>query len=171
METKDLLRVEIDRIIGAMGKMEVNSEEYKMSADVLSKLIDRLDELDKSTIQWSAQAQEDERQAKELKLKQEQLEHEKKVHEDEEIFREKQAKGEKIKVVINTIVTVLGFAVPAGVTVWGTIKSLKFEETGTYTSAMKWPSPFILCGQIRTHFFKSSKPSSISSGLPGANPS
>ena len=135
METKDLLRVEIDRIIGAMGKMEVNSEEYKMSADVLSKLIDRLDELDKSTIQWSAQAQEDERQAKELKLKQEQLEHEKKVHEDEEIFRDKQAKGEKIKVVINTIVTVLGFAVPAGVTVWGTIKSLKFEETGTYTTA------------------------------------
>lgn len=124
METKELLRRQIDRILTKMEEMDIGSDEYKTASELVTKLTDRLNELDKSTIQWSAQAKEDVR-----------LEHEKKVHEDDETFKAKQAKEERRKMIINTVVTILGFAIPAGITVWGTITSLKFEETGAYTSA------------------------------------
>lgn len=124
METKELLRRQIDRILTKMEEMDICSDDYKTASELVTKLTDRLNELDKSTIQWSAQAKEDAR-----------LEHEKKVHEDDETFKAKQAKEERRKMIINTVVTILGFAIPAGITVWGTITSLKFEETGTYTSA------------------------------------
>lgn len=35
---------------------------------------------------------------------------------------------------IRNILNGLGIAIPAGLTIWGTLKSLKFEETGTVTT-------------------------------------
>lgn len=136
METKDLLRSEIDRVIGEMSNMDIDSAEYKTAAETVVKLIDRYDELDKTTIQWSAQTEEDARQEAELNLKREQLEHEKKIHEDDEAFKEKQAKEERRKTIVNIVLTSLGIIIPTGVTIWGTYKTLKFEETGTITTAM-----------------------------------
>lgn len=124
MDTKELLQRQINRILEKMEDMDICSDDYKTASELVTKLTGRLDELDKSTIQWSAQAKEDAR-----------LEYEKKVHEDEEAFKAKQTKDERRKMIINTVVTILGVVIPAGVTVWGAITSLKFEETGTYTSA------------------------------------
>ena len=136
METKELLRSEIDRVIKEMGNMDIDSAEYKTAAETVAKLIDRYDELDKTTIQWSAQTEEDARQEAELNLKREQLEHEKKIHEDDEAFKEKQVKEERRKMIVNIVLTSLGIIIPTGVTIWGTYKTLKFEETGTITTAM-----------------------------------
>ena len=136
MNTKDLLRDEINRVIESMKGMDVGSDEHKAASETVSKLIDRYDELDKTTIQWSAQTEEDARQKAELNLKREQLEHEKKIHEDDEAFKEKQAKEERRKMIVNIVLTSLGIIIPTGVTIWGTYKTLKFEETGTITTAM-----------------------------------
>lgn len=136
MNTKDLLQAEIDRIIEEMGDMDITSAEYKTAAETVAKLIDRLDELDKSVSQWDAQTKEDARQAEELELKREQLEHEKKVHEDDETFRAKQIIEDRHKMIVNIVLTSLGIIVPTGLTVWGTYKTFKFEETGTITTAM-----------------------------------
>lgn len=136
METKDLLRDEINRVIESMKGMDVGSDAHKAAAETVSKLIDRYDELDKTTIQWSAQTEEDARQEAELNLKREQLEHEKKIHADDEAFKEKQAKEERRKMIVNIVLTSLGIIIPTGVTIWGTYKTLKFEETGTITTAM-----------------------------------
>lgn len=35
---------------------------------------------------------------------------------------------------IRNILSGLGIAIPAGLTIWGTLKTLKFEETGTITT-------------------------------------
>lgn len=136
METKDLLRDEINRVIESMKDMDVGSDGHKAAAETVTKLIDRYDELDKTTIQWSAQTEEDARQEAELNLKREQLEHEKKIHEDDEAFKEKQVKEERRKMIVNIVLTSLGIIIPTGVTIWGTYKTLKFEETGTITTAM-----------------------------------
>ena len=134
METKDLLRDEINRVIESMKGMDVGSDEHKAVSETVAKL--RYDELDKTTIQWSAQTEEDARQEAELDLKREQLEHEKKIHEDDEAFKEKQIKEERRKMIVNIVLTSLGIIIPTGVTIWGTYKTLKFEETGTITTAM-----------------------------------
>lgn len=134
MATRDLLRDEIDRRIEELDGMEVGTEEYKVAVDSLTKLIDRLNELDKADSQWGALAKEDERQKEELQLKKEQLEHEKKIHEDEESYRTKQAAEERRKMIVNIVMTSLGIIIPTGVTIWGTFKTFQFEETGTITT-------------------------------------
>ena len=134
MATRDLLRDEIDRRIEELKDMEVGTDAYKAAVDSLTKLIDRLNELDKADIQWDSSAKEDERQKEELKIKQDQLAHEKKVHEDEEAFRAAQAAEERRKMIVNVVMTGLGILIPTGVTIWGTYKTFKFEETGTITT-------------------------------------
>lgn len=44
--------------------------------------------------------------------------------------REEEKKDRWIRHALNA----LGIAIPAGVTIWGTIKSFRFEETGTITT-------------------------------------
>lgn len=134
MATRDLLREEIDRQLEELKEMEVGTDGYKVAVDSVTKLIDRLTELDKADNQWGELAEEKERQKEELNLKREQLEHEKKVHEDEEVFKAKQAVEERRKMIVNVVLTGLGIIIPTAVTIWGTNRSLKFEETGTYTS-------------------------------------
>lgn len=134
MATRDLLREEVDRRIEELEGMVVGSEEYKVAVDSLTKLIDRLNEIDKADTQWGELAKEDERQKEELALKREQLEHEKKVHEDDEAFKAKQAVEERRKMIVNVVLTGLGIIIPTGVTIWGTYKTFKFEETGTITT-------------------------------------
>ena len=134
MTTRDLLREEIDRQLEELKEMEVGTDGYKVAVDSVTKLIDRLTELDKADNQWGELAEEKERQKEELNLKREQLAHEKKVHEDEEAFKAKQSVEERRKMIVNVVLTGLGIIIPTAVTIWGTNRSLKFEETGTYTS-------------------------------------
>lgn len=113
MDGKALLNEEIQNKIEAMGGLDVGTEEYKLAADGVSKLMEKAIELDKLDIE--AYDRE-------------------KAREDENNFREQQLKEDKKDRLIKNILTGLGIAVPAGLTVWGTLKSLKFEETGTVTT-------------------------------------
>lgn len=62
------------------------------------------------------------------------LEHEKTII-DEEI-KLKQLEEDKRDHMIKNILTGLGIAIPTLTTIWGTIKSIKFEETGNITTIM-----------------------------------
>jgi len=54
---------------------------------------------------------------------------------DNELYeKEKQREEEKKDRLIRNILTGAGIAIPAALTIWGTLKSLKFEETGTVTT-------------------------------------
>lgn len=113
MKNKTMLHEEIQSELEELSKIEVGSEKYKVAVDGVSKLMDRAIEIDK----LNADAQEKiESRETELDLKLKQMEEDKK---------DRKAR--------NTIALV-GIGIPAAVSIWGTLKTLKFEEVGTVTT-------------------------------------
>jgi hypothetical protein len=110
-----LLDVEINDEFEVLSKMEKGSETYKATVDGLTKLIDRAIEIEKV---------QDERERSEQTRK------------DEEKFRQQQFESERKDRWIKNALTATGIIVPSVITIWGTLKSLKFEETGTITTAI-----------------------------------
>lgn len=99
----------------ALNDMKVGTDEYRVTVDGVSKLVDKAIEMDKFQNEFY-----------------EKVENRKK--EDE--LKEKQMKEDKKNRLIGHILTGAGIAIPAILTVWGTCKSLKFEEEGTVTTAI-----------------------------------
>lgn len=107
MNIEALLKEEIQSEFETLKNVDTGSEEYKATVDGLTKLVDRAIEIEK----FNAEREENE-------LKREQM------------------KDEKIDRWVKNGLTLVGVLVPAGLTVWGTYKSFKFEETGTITTIM-----------------------------------
>lgn len=115
MSIKSLLDEEIRSEIEEVSKIDVGSDRHKASVDSLAKLLDKHIELEK----LDAEAQEKyESRIAEQDLKREQIKNEK--------------RDSIVKNVLTGVSVIGGF----GLTVWGTCKSLKFEETGVVTSIM-----------------------------------
>ena len=113
MSTKHLLEEEIQSEIELIGKLQVGSEEHKVATEALAKLLDKYNEMDKLELEY--QDKFDSREA-EQEMKEKQLEHDK--------------KDAKIK----NGLTLLGLIASTGTLIWGTCKSLKFEQDGVYSS-------------------------------------
>lgn len=113
MKNETLLHEEIESEFKELKKLEAGSEKYKLAVDGLTKLVDRAIEIDKLN-----DSAEDRREARDadMEIKQQQL------HED--------AKDRKVR----NGIAIAGIIIPTAVTIWGTLKSLKFEETGTITT-------------------------------------
>ena len=113
-----LLKQEIETEFGELNKIELGSNEYKTTVDGLTKLVDRAIELEKLNIEDEKriEAQKDKEFENDLKIKQ----------------MESDKKDQKVK----NGIAVAGIVIPVAVTVWGTFKSFKFEETGTITTIM-----------------------------------
>ena len=107
MEIKTLLETEVQREIENLKGLEFGDESYKDAVDGVTKLADRVIEIEKV---------QNEIRDKEIKLKE---------IEDEQKDR-----------LIKNCLTGVSIATGIGLTVWGTLKSLKFEETGTVTTIM-----------------------------------
>lgn len=115
MSIKNLLDEEIRSEIEEISKIEVGSEKHKVSVDALSKLLDKSIELDK----LDADAQE---------------KYESRIAEND--LKREQIKSEKRDQIVKNILTGVSVIGGFGLTIWGTCKSLKFEETGVVTSIM-----------------------------------
>ena len=109
MNIEQLLHEEIENRLNDLKTMEVKSEEYKTALDGLTKLVDRAIEIEKVNNE-----REDKRDEC-VRFSQQMID---------------DAKDRKAK----NIIAIVGIAVPSVLTVWGTLKSLKFEETGTLTT-------------------------------------
>lgn len=115
MKFEHLLKEEIVSEVESLGKLELGTEQYKTTVDGVTKLVDRALEIEKIDIE----AEERERSREiETNLKIQQMEDDK--------------KDRKVKNGIAIGSTLLG----VGVTIWGTLKTLKFEEEGTVTTLM-----------------------------------
>lgn len=112
---KDTLKKEIEREFEKLEGMEEGSDKYKVTVDGITKLTDRLHEIEKHEVEMG------------FKYDQAEFDNDLKLQ---------QQKSEKTDRVIKNGLTFLGIAVPSALTVWGTIKSIKFEETGTITTIM-----------------------------------
>lgn len=113
MEIETLLYNEIVSELEELNKLDIGDDKYKVATEGIAKLIDRSIEMDK------IRNERDERQMNrenDIELKTRQV--------NEEI------KDRKIKNVITIVVSGVGTIV----TIWGTLKTLKFEETGTVTT-------------------------------------
>ena len=113
MKNETLLHEEIQGEFEELKKLEVGSEKYKTAVDGLTKLMDRAIEIDKLNVR--AEERRDARDI-EAELRQQQL--------DEDV------KDRKVR----NAISIAGIVIPTAVTIWGTLKSLKFEETGTLTT-------------------------------------
>lgn len=115
MNTKKLLEEEIQSEIEEISKMEVGSDKHKSATEALAKLMDKYNEMDKLELEY--QDKYDNRE-EDRRLKEKQLQHDK--------------KDALVKNVLTGVSVVGGFAL----TIWGTCKSIKFEETGSFTTIM-----------------------------------
>ena len=113
MKIESLLQDEIVDEIGKLSKIEVGTDKYKIATEGIAKLMDKAIEMDKIG------REEVERQSNretDIELKSRQIESE--------------IRDRKVKNVITVVVSAVGTVV----TIWGTLKTLKFEEVGTVTT-------------------------------------
>jgi hypothetical protein len=115
MSIDNLLEVEIEEKLNKISEMEPSTDEYKTAVDSVTKLLDRAIEMNK--------IDNDRKERKDIR-------------EEDTKSRLESEKVEKKKYFIDKVLTALSIGIPAVLTVWGTKKSLKFEETGTVTTIM-----------------------------------
>ena len=113
MKNETMLHEEIQSEFEELKKIEVGSDKYKTAVDGLTKLMDRAIEIDKLKV--GAEERLDTRNI-DAELRQEQL--------------EADVKDRKVR----NAISLAGIVIPTAVTIWGTLKSLKFEESGTVTT-------------------------------------
>lgn len=115
MEIKTILEEEIEDELNELSELELGSEKYDSAINGITKLMDRKIEMDKL---------ESERKEKV------------ETRDIENDFRSKQMDDEKKDRWVRNGISVASILVPTVVTIWGTYKTLKFEETGTITTSM-----------------------------------
>ena len=111
MKIKETLYKEIEDELQALNEIEVGTDEYKSSVDGVTKLLDRAIEIEKH-------------------------EAEMKEREAERIAKNIQAAEEQKDRVVKNYIAAGGVVLPLLVTIWGTLKSFKFEKDGTVTTIM-----------------------------------
>ena len=109
MDIETILRDEIRDEFDELSKIQIGSDEYKTTVDGLTKLMDRAIEIDK--INTDAEMKE-----VEAELKSKQMDDERKDRK------------------VRNGIAIAGIVIPTTITIWGTLKTLKFEEVGTVTT-------------------------------------
>ena len=109
MSIRSLLNDEIQAEFKELNNMEVGSETYCKAIDGVTKLVDRAIEMEKIDEASINRKMENDLKASELK--------------DERKDR-----------LVKNCLTGVSIVTGVGLTVWGTLKSLKFEEEGTVTT-------------------------------------
>ena len=115
MSVKDLLTLEIENQLNSLKDYEVGSQEYKNAIEGVTKLTDKLNEIDRNDYDYWEKRES--REA-EIDLKLKQLREEKKDH------------------IIKNCLTAVSIVSGIAVTIWGTKKSFEFEKTGSITTIM-----------------------------------
>lgn len=137
MNINGTLRGVINHGLEELNGMEVGTEEYKEAVNSLSKLIDKVIEMDKLTNDEHVKLKQIN---SEVEIKREQIEAEKELKskqiEFDDTTKKQQQTERRKEMIINGILSTLGIIVPAGITVWGAINSWRFEKDDSVTSTM-----------------------------------
>ena len=108
-----ILSEEIQSEFEELKKMELGTEEYKATVEGLTKLMDRAIEMEKIDIECQERVE---------------------TRDIENDLKTKQMKDDQKDRLVRNSIAVAGIVIPSVITVWGTLKSLKFEEEGTITT-------------------------------------
>lgn len=104
---------EINAEFEDLSKMALGTEEYKVTVDGLTKLMDRAIDMKKFDTEY---AERIENQKMDNSLKQRQMNEERKDR------------------LIKNGISIAGIVIPSLITIWGTVKSMEFEKEGTITT-------------------------------------
>ena len=115
MNIETLLYDEIETEFEKLRTTDTGSEQYKVTVDGLTKLMDRAIEMEKVSNDCDDKA---------------------KTRESEQLMKEQQLLEDKKDRLVKNIISAAGVVLPLIVTIWGTKVSLKFEEEGTFTTIM-----------------------------------
>lgn len=115
MELEDLLEEEVKSQLEGLKDIEMGTDEYKATVDGVVKLADRVIKI--KELDYDASDKIDTR-------------------ETEVAIKKQQMKEEKNDRIIRNGIAIAGIVIPTAVTIWGTIKSIKFEQEGTITTIM-----------------------------------
>lgn len=132
-KNRQLLEDEISAEFNTLKDMELGSEQYKTAVDQLTKLMDRSISLEKLDNESNDKAKDRE---SDMNYKTEQLTSDKEYRGSDIALRKEQMDNDKRDRLIVNIITAAGIIIPSFITVWGTYKTLKFEEQGTVTTIM-----------------------------------
>lgn len=123
---KQLLEDEIKSELEVFGDLELGSEEYKMAVDGLTKLFDRAIELEKIEVN-SNDKSKDRDAERDWKIEQRIIDRD---------LEEERLRNEKTDRFANYLLAAAGIIIPSIITIWGTHKTLRFEQEGTVTTIM-----------------------------------
>lgn len=132
-KNRQLLEDEISAEFNTLKDMELGSEQYKTTVDQLTKLMDRSISLEKLDNESDDKVKDRE---SDMNYKTEQLANDKEYRDSDIALRKEQMDNDKRDRLIVNIITAAGIIIPSFITVWGTYKTLKFEEQGTVTTIM-----------------------------------
>ena len=104
---------EINAEFEDLSKMALGTEEYRVTVDGLTKLMDRAIDMKKFDTEY---AERIENQKMDNCLKQKQMDEERKDR------------------LIKNGISIAGIVIPSLITIWGTVKSMEFEKEGTITT-------------------------------------
>ena len=113
MSIQRLLREEIESEFKELSKITPGGDEYRVTVDGITKLMDRAIELEKNEID-----------------RQDRID----ARDSENEFKTKQMEDEKKDRFVKNLLTGVGTIGGLVVTIWGAKKAWKFEETGTVAS-------------------------------------
>ena len=113
MSVKSMLNEELETELEELKKIKIGGDDYKAAVDGITKLADRMIELEK--LNNEAEERNKNREV-DAELKQAQLEATKKDNR------------------VKNAISIAGILIPIGVTIWGTLKSFEFEKDGTVTT-------------------------------------
>lgn len=104
---------EINAEFEDLSKMALGTEEYKVTVDGLTKLMDRAIDMKKFDTEYA-----------------ERIENQKM----DNCFKQKQMDEERKDRLIKNGISIAGIVIPSLITIWGTVKSMEFEKEGTITT-------------------------------------
>lgn len=114
MEIKTILEEEVQDELNELGGLELGSDKYKTAVDGITKLADRLIEIEKFESERAEKVE---------------------TREIENNFKQQQADDERKDRLWRNGVAIAGIVVPTAVTIWGTCKTFKFDDAGGIISS------------------------------------
>lgn len=131
-DIKQTLEKEIKSEFEKLRGLDIGSEEYKTTVDGITKLLDRVIDVEK--LEKDAKAKSQDREIESKKVNGELTEKAESIKIEEKKLE--QITNEKNDQIFKNAIAIAGIVVPSLITIWGTFKTLKFEETGTVTTIM-----------------------------------
>ena len=135
----NLLSEEISNELNCLGKIEIGTDTYKVAVEGISKLMDKKIEIEKLEQDLMVKSREYELQSRKLNMDSKKLEQDyESKNEEHKIEKDKlkQIENDKNDQIFKNSIAIAGIVIPSLITIWGTFKTLKFEETGTVTTIM-----------------------------------